>query len=80
MSRKFWNFYKKSNDFTRMFFGPAARGAGYVEGPEKRPANPSCPECQRPLAEHTIERSLNQHTPTRMYCPDVPAATNTPAT
>ena len=51
------------------YMGPAALGAGHPELAYRRPENPPCPVCGRPLDDHVIERTANQTTPTRLICP-----------
>jgi hypothetical protein len=51
------------------YMGPAALGAGHPEEPYRRPDNPPCPVCGRPMNDHVIERTANQTTATRLICP-----------
>ena len=51
------------------WMGPAQLGAGRPEEPYRRPENPPCPVCGRPLDDHVIERHANQTTATRLICP-----------
>ncbi|MEL4319921.1 hypothetical protein WJX64_12970 [Leifsonia sp. YIM 134122] len=69
MGSRFWRFYEKANDVVRTFTGPAQVGIGRPEGPDIRPADPSCPLCHHPMSEHRIERSSDQRVPTQLYCP-----------
>jgi hypothetical protein len=54
-------------------FGPAQLGAGHPEAPYSPPADPSCPICGQPMAEHRVERTADQSHATRIYCPPKPA-------
>ena len=51
------------------WMGPAQLGAGHPEEPYRRPVNPPCPICGKPLDDHVIERHANQTTATRLLCP-----------
>lgn len=51
------------------YMGPAALGAGHPEEAYRRPENPPCPVCGKPLDDHEIQRTANQTTPTRLICP-----------
>ena len=51
------------------WMGPAQVGIGRPEAPYVPPADPVCPICGRPLAEHTFERGHDQFSPTRLICP-----------
>lgn len=48
--------------------GPAAVGIGRPEEPYVPPADPRCPLCAAPMAQHTIERGTGT-TATRLHCP-----------
>ncbi|MGN6327074.1 hypothetical protein [Pseudolysinimonas sp.] len=51
------------------FMGPAQLGPG--RGGE-RPAEPrlsTCPLCGAEMSAHVVERTRDQHTPTRLICP-----------
>ncbi|WP_317451118.1 hypothetical protein [Microcella alkalica] len=48
--------------------GPAQVGIGRPEEPYVPPADPRCPMCGEPMAEHEIERGAGT-TPTRLHCP-----------
>jgi hypothetical protein len=47
-------------------------GIGRPEAPYQPPADPACPLCGAPMAEHRIDRG-DATTPTHLHCP-VPAA------
>jgi len=66
---RFWHWYEQANRVVRFFTGPAQIGAGYVEEPDVRTTDHACPMCGAALSTHTIQRSANQITPTRMICP-----------
>ena len=51
------------------YMGPAALGAGHPEEAYRRPENPPCPVCGKPMNDHVIERTANQTTATRLICP-----------
>lgn len=51
------------------WMGPAQLGAGHAEEPYRPPADPRCPVCGGALREHTIARTSNQTTATRLLCP-----------
>jgi len=55
------------------FLGPAQLGAGRPETPYAPPANPVCPICGQPMADHRVERTADQTHATRVYCPPKPA-------
>jgi hypothetical protein len=55
-------------------FGPAQLGAGRPETPYAPPANPVCPICNQPMADHRVERTPDQSHATRIYCPPAPAS------
>lgn len=63
----FWN---KVNRLLYPIAGPAQVGIGYgkTEAQYVPPANPVCPICQHPMADHTMQRG-NANTPTRLICP-----------
>ena len=64
--------FRWSRRMDRGFFpwmGPAQLGAGHAEEPYRRPENPPCPLCGKPLDDHVIERHANQTTATRLHCP-----------
>ena len=66
--RGFWNRW---NAFTYIFSGAAqvGIGRGKTEQPYVAPADPACPLCGIPLAQHVIERSDDQRHSTRLHCP-----------
>jgi hypothetical protein len=49
-------FWGRVNRFLYPIAGPASLGAGHPEAPYVPPADPACPVCGRPLAEHSIIR------------------------
>jgi hypothetical protein len=55
-------------------FGPAQLGAGRPEQPLTPAANPLCPICGQPMADHRVERTADQTHATRIYCPPTPDA------
>ncbi len=63
----FWN---RVNSVVYLFMGPAqvGIGVGKTEAPYVPPANPACPMCEKPMAEHDIHRG-NATTRTRVICP-----------
>jgi ribosomal protein S27AE len=63
----FWNRW---NRLTYFFSGAAQVGVGrgVTEAPEQRQANPLCPMCGKPMAEHRIDRGTAT-VPTRVHCP-----------
>ena len=65
----FWRFYEKTNRMLRKVTGPAQIGIGRPEGPDIRPADPSCPLCHQRMSLHEIERHHDQNAPTRLHCP-----------
>lgn len=69
MTTRFWRFYELMNRGIRTFTGPAQVGAGYVEGPDVRPTDPTCPLCTKLMSLHAITRSDDQYRATRMTCP-----------
>ncbi|WBU37196.1 hypothetical protein [Homoserinibacter sp. YIM 151385] len=55
------------------YFGPAQLGTGRqpdqpLPSAERRAERP-CPLCGRPMTEHRLERTRDQHTSTRLHCP-----------
>lgn len=64
-------FWAAVNRFFYPVAGPAAVGIGRPEEPYVAPADPRCPLCGAPMAEHVIERGVGT-TSTRLHCP--PAA------
>lgn len=61
--------------FSKIFYtvmGPAQIGIGRPEAEYVPPANPACPICALPVANHTFYRG-NAHTSTRLICPTVDA-------
>ena len=74
MARGFWNWYEKFNAVVRTFTGPAQLGAGHAEAPEQRRIDAPCPLCGRSMAAHSVLRSADQHTASRLVCPVQPAS------
>lgn len=62
----FWN---KVNRVVFTFMGPAQVGIGRPEKAFVPAADPACPVCSRPLADHDIRRG-DATTPTRLNCPE----------
>ncbi len=64
----FWNLW---NRITYSFSGAAQVGVGRgkKEQPYQPPADPRCPICGRPMAQHRIERGTAT-VPTRVRCPE----------
>ena len=63
----FWN---RVNSVVYLFMGPAhvGIGVGKTEAPYVPPANPLCPMCSKPMADHSIQRG-DATTPTYVSCP-----------
>ncbi len=74
MAREHWSWYEKFNRVVRTFTGPAQLGAGHPEAPDVRRPDAACPLCGAPMTEHVVERSADQHTASRLVCPDPRAA------
>jgi hypothetical protein len=64
----FWNRW---NAFTYTFSGGAQVGVGRgkVEAPHVPQANPVCPLCAKPMADHVIDRGTAT-VPTYVRCPE----------
>ncbi|WP_232331506.1 hypothetical protein [Agromyces laixinhei] len=65
--RGFWN---RLNRIVYTFTGPAQVGIGHgkTEAPYEPPANPMCPICGRPMADHVVQRG-DANSPTHLICP-----------
>lgn len=63
----FWN---RVNQLIYPIAGPAqiGIGVGKREAPYVPPANPVCPICARPMADHSLRRG-DASTPTYVTCP-----------
>ncbi|GGI47445.1 hypothetical protein BCL57_002142 [Agromyces flavus] len=59
-------FFNRLNRFVYTFTGPAQVGIGRPEAPYEPPADPRCPICGAPMAEHRVDRSGER---TQLYCP-----------
>lgn len=64
--RGFWN---RVNRVVFTFTGPAQVGIGRPEEPYSPPANPACPVCSKPIAEHAIKRG-DATIRTQLNCPE----------
>jgi hypothetical protein len=56
----------------RLFFpvmGPAQLGPGRGGERPPEPALTTCPLCGREMRDHVVQRTSDQHTPTRLVCP-----------
>ncbi len=64
----FWNRW---NWFTYNFSGAAQVGVGRgkTEDPYQPAADPVCPICGKPMADHRIERGTDR-VATRIHCPE----------
>ena len=62
-------FINRLNRVVYTFTGPAQVGIGRPEAPYVAPADPTCPICGTPLAQHEIQRKSDSTTPTRLICP-----------
>lgn len=69
MARTFWRLYERFNAGVRTFTGPAQLGAGHPEGPDLRLADAPCPLCGTPMTAHSVLRSDDQRTASRLVCP-----------
>lgn len=69
MKDKLFGWAKRMDRGLLPWMGPAQLGAGRTEEAYRRPENPPCPVCGKPLDDHVIERTANQTTPTRLICP-----------
>jgi hypothetical protein len=69
VKEKFFGWAKRMDKGLFPYMGPAALGAGRPEEPYRRPENPPCPVCGKPMNDHVIERTANQTTATRLICP-----------
>ncbi|MCJ1696118.1 MULTISPECIES: hypothetical protein [Rathayibacter] len=58
--------YNRINRAIYSFTGPAHVGIGRPEEPYVAPADPVCPLCGRPMAQHSIDRSGER---TQLHCP-----------
>lgn len=56
------------NRFMYPIAGPASLGAGHPEEPYQPPADPRCPVCGEPMADHTIIRGTGNRS-TSLECP-----------
>ena len=63
----FWN---RLNRIFFHFTGPAqvGIGVGRTEAEYVPPADPTCPICGKPMADHRVERGTAT-VPTRVHCP-----------
>lgn len=61
-------FWGRLNRFMYPIAGPASLGAGHPEAPYVPPADPACPICGRPMAEHTIVRGTSNRS-SSLNCP-----------
>ncbi|MFD4422032.1 hypothetical protein ACFWN7_11090 [Agromyces sp. NPDC058484] len=63
----FWN---RVNRIIYPIAGPAQVGIGYgkTEAPYVPPADPACPICREPMADHIVQRG-DANTPTHVICP-----------
>ena len=59
-------FVNKLNRIVFTFTGPAQVGIGRAEAPYVPPADPRCPLCGAPMAQHEIDRSGER---TQLHCP-----------
>jgi hypothetical protein len=70
VARGNWNWYEKFNNVVRTFTGPAQLGAGHPEGPDIRRTDAACPLCGASMTSHTVLRSSDQRTSSRLVCPE----------
>ena len=59
-------FFNNLNRIVYTFTGPAQVGIGRPEAPYEAPADPACPICGHPMAEHIIDRTGER---TQLHCP-----------
>ncbi|WP_175494096.1 hypothetical protein [Herbiconiux ginsengi] len=58
--------FNNINRIVYSYAGPAQVGIGRAEAPYVPPADPRCPLCGRPMAQHEIDRSGER---TQLHCP-----------